>query len=43
MKALLIEQNGPNMRNRLCHGLMTENEIYSGYTVFLLWLVLYCL
>ena len=38
MKTLLVEQNGPNMRNRLCHGLMNINEINSEYTIFLLWL-----
>jgi hypothetical protein len=41
MKALLIEQIGPNIRNRVCHGLMNENEINSEYTLFLLWVVLW--
>ena len=40
MKTLLVEQNGSNMRNRLCHGLLTVNEINSEHTIFLLWLTL---
>jgi len=43
MKTLLVEQNGPNIRNRLCHGLMTINEINSEYPIFLLWLTLFLL
>ena len=46
MKSLLVEQNGPNMRNRLCHGLMTVNEINSEYSIYLIWLtafLLFCL
>ncbi|MHA1875582.1 MAG: DUF4209 domain-containing protein [Promethearchaeota archaeon] len=43
MKTLLVEQNGPNIRNRLCHGLMNINEINSEYTIFLLWLATFLL
>lgn len=43
MKTLLVEQNGPNMRNRLCHGLMTANEINSEYSIYLIWLTAFLL
>jgi len=43
MKTLLVEQNGPNIRNRLCHGLMNINEINSEYLIFLLWLATFLL
>jgi len=43
MKSLLVEQSGPNMRNRLCHGLMTANEINSEYSLYLIWLTAFLL
>lgn len=41
MRSLLIEKSGPNLRNRLCHGLMSSENLYSTSAVFLLWLTLY--
>ncbi|MEK6967403.1 MAG: DUF4209 domain-containing protein [Nanoarchaeota archaeon] len=41
MRSLLIEQSGPNLRNRLCHGLMDSNSVNSPMSIFLLWLTLY--
>lgn len=43
MKTLLVEQNGPNIRNRLCHGLLTINEINSEYPTYLIWLTTFLL
>lgn len=43
MRSLLIAQSGPNLRNRICHGLMNPSEIDSPSLVFLIWLTLYLL
>lgn len=43
MRSLLIEQSGPNLRNRICHGLMNSEEINEASSVFLLWLSIYLL
>jgi len=40
MRSLMIEQAGPNIRNRLCHGLMSESDFHSPYSIYLLWLAL---
>lgn len=40
MRSLLIEQSGPNLRNRLCHGLLNVGDFNSPFTVYLLWLIL---
>lgn len=40
MRSLLIEQSGPNMRNRLCHGLMSPDTMQGQHALFLLWLTL---
>ncbi|MFH1397236.1 MAG: DUF4209 domain-containing protein [Candidatus Omnitrophota bacterium] len=41
MRSLLIEQAGPNMRNRVCHGLADSNDLNGASSIFLLWLTLY--
>lgn len=41
MRSLLIEKTGPNLRNRVCHGLMPSTGINSSSSAFLLWLVLH--
>jgi len=41
MRALLIEQSGPNLRNRICHGLTSMNECEGQSPRFLIWLVLF--
>lgn len=43
MRSLLIEQSGPNLRNRICHGLMNSKAINSASSIFLLWLIIYLL
>jgi len=43
MRSLLIEQSGPNLRNRVCHGLANSDDINSSSSIFLLWLTLYLL
>jgi len=41
LRASLVEQSGPNIRNRVCHGLATIVECESPAAKYLLWLVLY--
>ena len=41
MRSLLTEKCGPNLRNRVCHGLANLNEIKSNSSIFLLWLTLF--
>jgi hypothetical protein len=43
MRSLLIEQSGPNLRNRICHGLMNSKAINDASSIFLLWLTLFLL
>jgi len=43
MRSLLIEQSGPNLRNRICHGLADSEDINSVSSIFLLWLTVYLL
>lgn len=43
MCSLLIEQSGPNLRNRICHGLMDSDDVNNAPSVFLIWLTLYLL
>lgn len=38
MRSLLIEKGGPNLRNRVCHGLINSSDINSNSSLFLLWL-----
>jgi hypothetical protein len=40
LRTLLVEQAGPNLRNRVSHGLATFAELNSPNAVYLLWLVL---
>lgn len=40
LRALLIEKDGPEFRNRLTHGFVTEAECYDDAAVYLWWLVL---
>ena len=41
MRSLLIEKVGPNFRNRICHGLMTSENIHGTSAIFLLWMALH--
>jgi len=41
MRSLLIEKTGPNLRNRLCHGLMSSEDMNSTSSIFLLWLTIH--
>jgi len=43
MRSLLVEQSGPNIRNRVCHGLANSNDLNSTSSIFLLWLTMYLL
>ncbi|MDD5503785.1 MAG: DUF4209 domain-containing protein [Candidatus Omnitrophica bacterium] len=38
MRSLLIKKYGPNLRNRVCHGLINSLDISSNSSLFLLWL-----
>ncbi|MCX5713989.1 MAG: DUF4209 domain-containing protein [Candidatus Omnitrophica bacterium] len=41
MRSVLIEKTGPNLRNRICHGLISSTGINNSSSVFLLWLILH--
>ncbi len=41
MRTLLIEKAGANFRNRICHGLMSLEEINNSPAELLLWLVIH--
>lgn len=41
MRSLLVEQSGPNLRNRVCHGLAEPADLCGGSSIFLLWLTLF--
>ena len=41
MRSLLVEQSGPNLRNRVCHGLADPADLSGGSSIFLLWLTLF--
>jgi hypothetical protein len=43
MRSLLTEKCGPNLRNRLCHGLLHDSDFSQSHSTFLLWLALYLL
>lgn len=43
MRCLLTEKSGPNLRNRLCHGLLRDSDFSQCHSTFLLWLALYLL
>jgi len=43
LRALLVEQSGPNLRNRICHGLATIDECGSSSAMYLVWLTLFLL
>ena len=40
LRGLLVERSGPNLRNRMAHGLMPYGEFYSVSAVYLWWLTL---
>lgn len=40
LQCLLIEKFGPDLRNKLAHGLMSSNEFFTGHVTFLWWLCL---
>ncbi|MFC1475813.1 DUF4209 domain-containing protein [Candidatus Zixiibacteriota bacterium] len=41
LRALLVEGVGPNLRNRLCHGLVDYDDLYSRGVVYLWWLTIH--
>jgi hypothetical protein len=43
MRSLLTEKCGPNLRNRVCHGLIDPDDINNSSSFFLLWLTIYLL
>ncbi|MDP8261699.1 MAG: DUF4209 domain-containing protein [Candidatus Ancaeobacter aquaticus] len=43
MRSLFIEKCGPNLRNRVCHGLIDSKDINSSSSFFLLWLIVHLL
>jgi len=43
MRSLLTEKCGPNLRNRMCHGLIDSQDINNSSSFFLLWLTIYLL
>lgn len=40
LRAVLLEQVGPNLRNELAHGLLTDGTIWSAPSVYVWWLCL---
>ena len=40
MRGLLVEKSGDNLRNRLSHGLVGDNDVFSSPSIYLWWLVL---
>lgn len=40
LKTLLVDRIGPNLRNRVAHGLMNEYEFHSYSTIYLWWMCL---
>ena len=38
IKALFCDHSGPNLRNNVSHGLITQRECYSTYSVYAWWL-----
>ena len=43
MRSFLIEKCGPNLRNRVCHGLVNSEDVDSSSSIFLLWITIYLL
>ncbi len=43
MRSILTEKCGPNLRNRVCHGLIDSQDINNSSSLFLLWLIIYLL
>lgn len=41
LRTLLVVQSGPNLRNRLCHGLASPEQLSDGNVKYLLWLTLF--
>lgn len=41
LKCLLTERLGSNLRNRICHGLLDDDELFSHEVVYLYWLALH--
>lgn len=40
LRGLLVEKSGNNLRNRLSHGLIGDNEVFSAPSIYLWWLIL---
>jgi hypothetical protein len=43
MRMLLVESAGPNLRNRVCHGLASMEECTGAHATYLLWQTLHLL
>jgi hypothetical protein len=43
LRALLIEHDGPNLRNRVSHGLIPAEECQGAHAEYLLWISLWML
>jgi hypothetical protein len=40
LRALLVEQQGANLRNHVAHGLLTDGQAWSAYALYAWWLAL---
>jgi hypothetical protein len=40
LRALLVEQEGANLRNHVAHGLLTDGQAWSAYALYAWWLAL---
>lgn len=40
LRSLLVEQEGPNLRNELAHGLVTDAAAWSANAVYAWWLIM---
>ena len=41
LKTLLVDRSGPNLRNRVAHGLMEKDDFYSEPAIYLWWMCLF--
>jgi hypothetical protein len=39
IKALFVHEEGPNLRNRIAHGLADDSELNSNYVIYAWWLI----
>lgn len=40
LQAMLVEQNGPNLRHNTAHGLLDDNQAWSASSIYVWWLCL---